>query len=78
MNKISDSIVISANRTSMASHRQVASHVIVTAADRKDSNAIKMDSVHVMTMLRDVVAIDAKRINMIGIKAAWTVRTATI
>lgn len=73
-----DSIVISVNRTSMASHRPAVSHVIVTTAVQKDSNAIKMASVRVTTMLRDVVAIDAKRINTIGIKVASTARTVTI
>lgn len=78
MLKITDSIVTNAKHISMAFHLVVVNRVIVTAAVRKDSNAMRMVNAHAMTMLKDVVAIDAKRTNTTDIKDVWIVRTATI
>lgn len=76
--EITDSIVTNVNRISMAFHRLAVNRVIVTAAVRKDSNAIRMVNVLAMTMSKDDVATDAKRTNTIDIKDVWTVRIATI
>lgn len=72
------SIATNVNRISMVSHRRVVNNVIAILAVRRDSNVIRMANVHVMIMLKDGVVIDAKRINTIVIKAAWTVHIATI
>lgn len=56
----------------------VASHAIVTKAVQKDFNAMRPVNVHAMTMLKEDDAIDAKRTNLIAIKAVWIVQIATI
>lgn len=76
--KIIVSIVINVNRISMGFRRLVASRVIAITAARRVSNVTRMDNVRVMTMLKDGVVIDARRINMIVIKDVWTVHIAII
>lgn len=70
--------VTNVSHTSMDSLQKVASNVIVTQVDLKASNAMKMGSVPVMTTLRGVDVIAARKINMTVIKAVLIVLTATI
>lgn len=73
-----DSIAINVNRISTASHRLAANHATVTAAVRRDTNAIRMVNVPAMTTLKVDDVIDAKRTNTIDIKGVWIVHIATI
>lgn len=66
--KITGFIATNVNHINMGFHQVVVNRVIAIVAVRRDSNVIRMVSVHVMTMLKDDVVIDAKRINMIVIK----------
>lgn len=51
----------------------VASHAIVIKVVRRDSNAMLQVNAHVMTMLKEDGATDARRTNTIAIKAVWIV-----
>lgn len=67
-NKITASIVTNVKHINMAFHQLDVNRVIAIVVVRRDSNVIKMANVRVTTMLKEDVAIDAKKINTIVIK----------